>query len=120
VKALLAAALALLPAIAVGNPPPPGSEDAQLLGPYGQAIHDAQRPEGGRCCDVPDGTAVDARIAGDHWEVKFRNARFPDAPKGWTPVPDGAVLRSWSNPTGEAIVWWYFGSIRCFAPASGS
>lgn len=118
-NALLAASLALIAATSYAAPPPAGSEDDMLLSPYSQQIHDAARPAGGRCCDLADGTAVDARVGPVGWQVHFRNSRFPNAPQGWVDVPEDAVVHHWRNPSGIPIVWWYYGAIRCFAPAAG-
>jgi hypothetical protein len=123
-RCLISAICVLTAAVAVAHaePPPPGSEDAEMLGPYSAAISDARRDDmpNYKCCDIGDGTVVDARIAGDRWQVKFRDhARFPDAPTDWTDVPPEAVLHRWHNPTGNAIIWWLDGHIRCFAQPKG-
>ena len=119
------AAFALL--ITVGTPsraapPPAGSEDELLLAPFADAIRQAERDDtfNWRCCEMADGTVVDARISGDHWEIKIRNNRFPDVPKGWILVPEQTVLHRWKNPTGMPIAWFQAGGVRCFAPPKGA
>ena len=127
ISPILIAALALIPTLALAASPPAGSEDDQLLSPYGPALRQAMpdAPDGtarpflytDSCCSTADGTAVDARPTNDGgWEVKFRNDRFPDAPKGWIKVPKEKVLHHWRNPSGLPLVWWFSGQIRCFGP----
>jgi hypothetical protein len=116
---VLLGALVALPTCAIAAPPPVGSDDYRLLMPYANALNQARTRDGGLCCSVADGSVVDARIAGDRWQVRFLNRRFPDAPKGWIDVPPEAVNRTWFNPTGLPIAWWYGGAIRCFSPAGG-
>ena len=113
------AALVALPVMTRAAPPPMGSDDYKLLMPYADAIHGVQTKDGGLCCSVADGSVVDARIDTDHWQVRFLNNRFVDAPKGWIDVPPDAVNSKWFNPTGLPIAWWYRGVIRCFTPAGG-
>ena len=119
-RQLLALALLLSSfASALSAPPPDGSEDAMLLAPYSAEISAASGANG-RCCDLADGTAVDARPAANGWQIHFRNDRFPNHPIGWIDVPPSAVLHKWTNPTGIPIVWWRLGQIQCFAPPSES
>ena len=102
-------------------PPPAGSEDAQVLGPF-RAWMESQQGPWGWCCDVSDGRMVDARITGNgQWQVRFVHPETLDEPPppGWIDVPEDAVIRN-GNPTGVPVAWIFQGRIRCFAPASGT
>lgn len=80
------------------------------------------------CCSIADCREVMYRAVGDHWEAWVDSKTFPDdgtyghghAPNAWVAVPDNAILKRHDNPTGEAVLCWYAGQVRCFVPASGA
>jgi hypothetical protein len=59
------------------------------------------------CCSIADCRPVQARLAGDHWEVLTAY--------GWLSVPPELILRR-DNPDGRPIACLHFGIIRCFVP----
>ncbi len=77
------------------------------------------------CCDMKDCKTVKARHGRDgQWEAWVDSATFPDdpiatteghAPNAWVKVPSDAILHR-DNPTGEAVLCWYQGVVRCFVP----
>lgn len=90
-----------------------------LDGRYADApLHDwfkgLETPGGGRCCDLADGTgieAIDWFIDGDHYVVKIDGA--------FVEVPDNKVVKE-PNRFGQAVVWTYYQNgiqtVRCFMP----
>lgn len=104
-------------AFAVGaawGDPPPGEP-----GPYADWFKSLRVPNGTvPCCSVADCRHVQYRTAGDHYEAYVDNATFPGAGDGWIAVPKEAVMPR-ANPTGEAVMCWWGGQVRCFVPASG-
>jgi hypothetical protein len=56
----------------------------------------------------------------DHFEAFIDRRTFgAEAPDAWVPVPPSNVLHRQDNPTGEAVVCWYSGQIRCFVEGAG-
>jgi hypothetical protein len=106
----------LLPTLALGAPPLPGTEDHAILSPHSEWIRGLFRGHIS-CCDMADGRPVSARIHGNEWQVKFRPGQLDGAPLDWTNVPPDAVLRV-PNPVGMPIAFWYNSQIMCFIPAS--
>jgi hypothetical protein len=63
---------------------------------------------------------VQYRAVADHFEAFIDRRTFgADAPDDWVPVPPSNVLHRRDNPTGEAVVCWYNGEIRCFVEGAG-
>lgn len=128
----LHAALVLIAVCFVGSPvlaePPPGTEVSPSLRAW---FHDLRVPDtGSLCCDVADCRNVRAEIRGDgHWWAYVDSATFPDdaenqwhghAPNRWVQVPDSRIIKRLDNPTGEAVLCWYAGEIRCFVAGAGT
>jgi hypothetical protein len=96
--------------------PPPGSDGS--LAPWFQSL--AQPYTGYPCCSVADCRTVQYRAVADHFEAFIDRRTFgADAPDDWVPVPPSNVLHRKDNPTGEAVVCWYNGEIRCFVEGAG-
>jgi hypothetical protein len=109
--------LALSLACAVAKPPDGADPDSPLAHWY-QSL--AQPETGYPCCSVADCRTVQYRTAGDHFEAFIDRKSFgTSAPDDWLPVPSEHVLHRHDNPTGEAVVCWYNGEIRCFVEGSG-
>ena len=112
---VLAACLVFGIGAAHAAPPPPNSEEAEILQGYGEWISHQNRGVGGWCCDVSDGRLVDVRTAGDHYEVHFLHPETLTArrkPREWEPVAADAILRNKdgtpiTSPFGMAMAWWY-------------
>lgn len=105
---LAGAVLALigLTDMCLAAPPPVGSEDWQLMSPYRGEIERAEAESGARCCDWGDGRPVEARRAGQGWQVRFREGNAIGAPAGvWLDVPEAALVLA-ANPVGVPIAWW--------------
>ncbi len=77
---------------------------------------------GSFCCSVADGIPTD-------WDLKDGHYRVLDtvslAHPVWRDVPDGAMIRNETNPTGTAVVWYMpskdsegLRGIRCFIAGS--
>jgi hypothetical protein len=111
--------LLALSAPARAAPPPMGSDDWAVMGPYKEWVTSQHDLAGRWCCDIGDGRPVEARIAGDHWEVHVTPAHFPDEPDHWMAVPDEKITRN-VNPTGMPILWLYQSRVQCFAPPDGA
>jgi hypothetical protein len=114
----LVVALLLLTSPALGAPPPPGSEDAQVMGPYKDWITSQHDGAGRWCCDIGDGRPVEARTQGNHWQAHITPDHFPGETDRWQDIPDERIVKS-GNPTGVAILWMYQGRVQCFAVPSG-
>ena len=115
---------ALLVAVApvYAAPPPPDSEDYQVLSPYSRWLESQKQPTlGSSCCNLSDGRLVDVRTGpGGGYEVKLIHPEtLPDAPKSWLPVRESAILHG-QNPTGYAIAWIVGNAVYCFMPATGT
>jgi hypothetical protein len=96
--------------------PPPDSDGS--LAPWYQSL--AQPYTGYPCCSVADCRTAKYRAVADHFDAFIDRRTFgPDAPDAWVPVPPSNVLHRHDNPTGEAVVCWYNGEIRCFVEGSG-
>lgn len=115
-RALLLAALLSVGTVQAA-PPPKGTEDYEIMADYADWIAQLH-VDGVSCCSTADGRPVQARLHGEHWQVRFRAGQLPGAPTEWTDVRDAAVYRG-ANPVGVPIAWWFGGEIRCFAPPSG-
>lgn len=101
-------------------PPPPDSEDYELLHPFAEWIGKVRNAKQQLCCNIGDGTVVDVREVLGVKQIHFRAFdRFPDAPRGWVDVPDDAIVVE-SNQSGMPIAWWYQGRVRCFLDTSGT
>lgn len=110
--------------------PPAGSDQSS---PLAQWYHTLTVPpamgfgDTALCCSVADCRNVQAEIRSDgHWWAYVDSKTFPNnpdnsyegaAPNGWVQVPDNAVLKRHDNPTGESVLCWYGGEVRCFIPA---
>ena len=140
----LAAMLAwflLCAALAWANPPPPGSDDAQIMQPFGPWITQQHDPAGRLCCSIADGRPVEARIIeqsrtyrvhptcvacgdktviieGPHWEAHVTPEHWPGEPDRWVGVPESTITHT-ENPVGVPILWMYNGEVRCFSPPGG-
>jgi hypothetical protein len=96
--------------------PPPGSDGS--LAPWFQSL--AQPDTGYPCCSVADCRTVQYRAVADHFEAFIDQRTFgTDAPDAWIRVPPWNVLHRRDNPTGEGVVCWYNGEIRCFVEGAG-
>jgi hypothetical protein len=96
--------------------PPPGADGS--LAPWYQSL--AQPYTGYPCCSVADCRTVQYRAVADHFEAFIDRRTFgADAPDDWVTVPPSNVLHRRDNPTGEAVVCWYNGEIRCFVEGAG-
>ena len=107
------------------NPPPPGSEAAEIMAPFAEWIHDLHNGSVW-CCDVSDARPVEVRRHDGHWQVRFITpAELPaPAPVGWQDVPDAAVVRDGDgrpvvSPVGLSVAWWMDGAVRCFTLPGG-
>lgn len=115
---LLVLTVLLFTSAARAAPPPVGSDDWNIMAPYAEWVTTQHDKRGYWCCDIGDGRPVEARIAGDHWEVHITKAHFPDEPDHWLAVPEDKIVAG-SNPTGTPIVWLLHGNVQCFAPPDG-
>jgi hypothetical protein len=106
-RLLVTASLLLLSAllgVAMAQPP----SNADPTSPLGRWFRSLMVPStGSSCCSVADCRPVEARLAGDRWEVR--------ADDGWLAVPPEAVLRR-DNPDGRPVACLHSGVIRCFVP----
>ena len=88
------------------------------LAPWYQSLE--QPGTGYPCCSISDCRTVQYRTVADHFEAFIDRRTFgEDAPDDWLPVPPEHVLHRRDNPTGEAVVCWYNGEIRCFVEGAG-
>lgn len=110
------AATAALLALAAGAPahparaapPPPGTEQSELLAPYGDWVRGLTNPVTNQgCCDLSDCRVVTARVQGNHYQAFIGRDAFGDsAPEQWLDVPDEVVLHGGDNPVGLPIACW--------------
>ena len=108
---------ALLGAATLAFAKPPSGADGSLA-PWYQSL--AQPYTGYPCCSVADCRTVKYRAVSDHFEAFIDRHTFgADAPDDWVPVPPSNVLHRKDNPTGEAVVCWFNGEIRCFVEGAG-
>ena len=99
---------------AQSNPPPPGTQDYDLLHPFAGWISTVTNKANEKCCDIGDGTVVLQRDGPDGIEIRFLAFdRFPTAPRGWVKVPPEAVVYE-RNMASVSIAWWYGEKVRCF------
>lgn len=122
----LATAIALLTLLEPcwAAPPPPGSEDAEILGAFAQWIRVQHGVDGRWCCDISDGRPLhddEIRRNGDAIEVFVSRAHWFTAPEPgvWMTVPVSARIHT-PNPVGIPIVWFYDGRVWCFIDGNGS
>lgn len=113
----VASVLFVVPGFA--KPPAPGSEDAEILGPYAEWVQTQHLADGRWCCSVSDGRTVETKMSGDHWSIHITPEKFPGSHDHWVDVPPERVLRV-PNPTGFPIAWVMNDILYCFAPPSGS
>src|SRR3569833_2223997 len=112
----------VFPAFAMAVPPP----DADMtFAPWYKGLtipQNGSTSAGLSCCDVSDCRPVQYRTSGDHFEAFVDTKTFPNqsAPNKWLTVPDNTVLKPKDNPTGEAVLCFFQGAVRCFVPASGT
>ena len=63
-----------------------------------------------RCCDISDCRIVPMKTVGNIyyvWIAKGNNMQsFIDGVDGWVEVPNNAIIRDKTNPTGGAVVCW--------------
>ena len=133
-------AIALLTAVimvsAHASPSPVGSLDAQVIGPYGDAIRNMKRPDTGTgCCDESDCRPVDYHIVTKqnetYYEVFIRRytedgSGWPGGPNKWVRVPDAVIIppdQRKGIPVPIAC-WAHWNSVNngllCFTPGDGS
>ena len=115
----LAVCAGLCGALPAGAAPPrPGTEDYEVLLPFGEWIRNL-RANGRLCCDWSDTRPVKSRTVGDRYQVWLRKDQIIGAPvEQWLDVPDDAVIRG-HNPVGMAIVSYYGDRVQCFVPPGG-
>lgn len=112
----------LLPQFAMAVPPPNAD---MTFAPWYQSLtvpQNGTNNAGLSCCDVADCRPVQYRSAGDHFEAYVDSKTFPSqaAPNRWLVVPNEVVLKPKDNPTGEGVLCFFQGAVRCFVPASGT
>lgn len=113
---LALAALLTLASVATAAPP----EGADPSSPIGRWFQSLQAPSGGSCCSLADGRVTSVRVAGDHYEA-WIDERFPNVTEArWEPVKAEAVLQRVDNPTGEFVVFWFGGEVRCLVAPAGA
>jgi hypothetical protein len=96
--------LSALLGVAMAQPP----SNADPLSPLGRWYRSLMIPNtGSSCCSAADCRPVEARLAGDRWEVHGDH--------GWLAVPPDAILRR-DNPDGRPIACLHSGIIFCFVP----
>ena len=135
----IAVVLVFAPMVAFAAPPPEGSEDAKIMGPYKEWATSQHDLAGRWCCDIGDGRPVDAEIfencnlppgdvpdkcpaqmpIGAHWWAHVTREHWPDERDRWMMIPDDKITRS-INPIGVPILWLYQSRVQCFAPPDGT
>lgn len=99
-------------------PPAPGTEDYDILLPFGDWIR-SLRANDRFCCDWSDTRPVKSRTVGDRYQVWLRKDQIIGAPvEQWLDVPEDAIIRG-HNPVGMAIASYYQGRVQCFVPPGG-
>lgn len=79
-----------------------------------------QKSTHGYCCSKADGVPADWELRnGQYWVLDTISGVVAE----WRAVPDDALIRGETNPTGRAVVWYMAGDdtngkrgIRCFIP----
>lgn len=105
--AILVAAGPLINAIVLAAPP----DGADPNSPLGAWYRSLQAPDGKSCCSIADCRPIDARLIGEHWEIRTE--------MGWQEVPPDRVLRR-ENPDGRPIACRSLGLVLCFVPPAGT
>ena len=105
--AILVTAGALISAIVLAAPPD-AADPNSLLGAWYRSQH---APDGKSCRSIADCRPIDARLVGEHWEIRTE--------MGWQEVPPDRVLRR-ENPNGRPIVCRSLGLVLCFVPPAGA
>lgn len=85
----------------------PAHEGGDALSAWYRSL---RTPEGGLCCSEADCRPIEARLAGDHWEIATAS--------GWLPVPPERVLKR-DNADGRPIACILGGRVLCFVPGNG-
>jgi hypothetical protein len=94
--------------VAIALPP----SDADPNSPMGLWFRSLTVPRSGlSCCSIADCRVVEARLAGDHWEVR--------AGDSWMTVSPEVVLRR-DNPDGRPVACLQAGAVRCFVPPAAT
>ncbi len=110
------AALAVLPVQAA--PPPPGSDQAEMMAPHGDWIRRQRSSTGVNCCDWSDGRVVQPhqvrRRPDGVWEVFYARDVWDDGTDVWLVVPASAVLPTLS-PVGLPVAWILRSRVLCLA-----
>jgi len=106
---ILLAAVSLVTLAAAALAEPPVGVDTES--PMAQWYRSLTAPNGISCCSMADCRPIEARLAGDRWEV-FRNEK-------WEPVPEDRILKR-ENPDGRPIACIYAGQILCFVPPASA
>jgi hypothetical protein len=116
--------------------PPAASLDAQVMGPYGNAIRNLKRPDTGTgCCDESDCRPVEYHIVTTqnetYYEVFIRRytedgSGWPAGPDKWVRVPNAVIIppdQRKGIPVPIAC-WAHWNSVNngllCFTPGDGS
>ena len=75
------------------------------------------------CCNGQDCRNVETRIRDGKLEAWVDDKTFPDTPKNsifghapndWVPIPEAAILRGQTNPTGRPLLCWFQSQVQCF------
>jgi hypothetical protein len=101
-------AAAVLCGSTASGAPPDGADPNSPLGVWYRSL---QAPDGKSCCSIADCRPIDARLVGEHWEIRTE--------MGWQEVPPDRVLR-WENPDGRPIACRSLGLVLCFVPPAGT
>lgn len=120
----LAAFLCVGAAVANAAPPSPGSEDAELMADFADWVKAQHAGNGRLCCDIADGRPLhddEIRRQDGKTEVFISRRHWANAPEPgqWMVVPGDAIVHA-SNPLGMPIVWFFYGTVRCFIDGNGA
>lgn len=113
--------LALVPFL-LAAAPPPGSEDALIMGDFVEWVVTQHAADGQWCCNLSDGRPLmpsEVREREGRLEIFYSRRHWAGAPQVgiWLPVPEEVILRA-GNPVGFPIAWVMFGHIYCFADST--
>jgi hypothetical protein len=100
--------LLVLAGVAAGQPPQ-GANPNSPLGLWYRSL--TQPYTGYTCCSLADCRPVEARLAGDDWEIRVGDR--------WRAVPRWVVLNR-ENPDGRPIACLHAGYILCFVPPAAA